>query len=83
MKISRAEQIAIQEVLAYGEAWGFGNLISHLQTAWAKRLMGLHGMSEAHAREAAGGPGYPFTMQDDIVERGEWDHSGKRYANVK
>lgn len=79
MKISRSEQLAIIEVLAYGEAHGFGNLISHLQTAWAKHLMTLYGMDEKTAREASGGAGYPFQMQDDLIVRGEWDETGARY----
>lgn len=78
MKISRGEQLAIQEVLAYGEAHGYGNLISHLQTAWAKNLVS-YGMGERAARLASGGPGYPFAMQDDLIERGEWDETGARY----
>lgn len=81
MKISRAEQIAIQEVLAYGEAHGYGNLITHLQTAWAARLM-RSGISEKAARAATArdGGGYPFKMQEDLIERGEWDETGQRYA---
>lgn len=73
MKISRAEQIAIIEVLAYGEAHGYGNLITHLQTAWAKQLMRA-GVSEKMARFSTGrdGSGYPFQMQDDLITRGEW-----------
>lgn len=82
MKIPRSEQIAIQEVLAYSEAHGYGNLISHLQTAWAQRLM-RDGLSEAAARRASGGPGYPFPMQADLIERGEWDETGARYARTR
>ncbi len=78
MKIPEAERLAIQEVLAYGEAWGYGNLISHLQTAWAARLM-RSGLPEKVAREASGGVGYPFAMQADLIERGEWDERGARY----
>jgi hypothetical protein len=81
MKISRQEQIAIIEVLAYGEAHGYGNLISHLQTAWAKHLIGAYGMDEKTARASTGrdGAGYPFRMQQDLIERGEWDETGARY----
>lgn len=83
MKISRGEQTAIIEVLAYGEAHGYGNLITHLQTAWAKHLMGAYSMDEAAARLATGrdGSGYPFQMQADLIERGEWDETGARYAH--
>lgn len=84
MKISDAERIAIHEVLAYGEAHGYGNLITHLQTAWARRLM-RDGMDEATARAATArdGSGYPFAMQDDLIERGEWDETGARYRARK
>lgn len=80
MKISKQEQTAIQQVLAWGDAFGYGNLIIHLQTAWAKKLM-RSGLSEKAARAATAleGAGYPFATQDDLVERGEWDETGARY----
>ena len=80
MKISASEQEAIRTVIALGELHGFGNLISHLQTAWAKRLM-RGGISEDGARAGSGGRGYPFKMQDDLIERGEWDETGARYRS--
>lgn len=81
MKISEAERFAIRDVLAHGEEFGFGNLITHLQTAWARRLM-RSGVSENVARlsTARDGGGMPFLMQDDLVERGEWDETGARYS---
>lgn len=79
MRISGAERDAIRAVLDYGASHGYGNLISHLQTAWAASLMRSHGMDEASARAAAGGPGYPFEMQRDLVASGEWDETGARY----
>ena len=81
MKISSAEHRAIIEVLKHGEAFGYGNLICHLQTAWAAMLMKQYGLSEEAAREATArdGSGYPFAMHDDLVKRGEWDETGKRY----
>ena len=79
MKISIAEQQAIRTVLALGEQFGYGNLIAHLNTAWARRLM-RSGVSEKVARLSTHGDGMPFKMQDDLVERGEWDESGKRYS---
>jgi hypothetical protein len=80
MKISEGERKAIQEVLAYAEAYGYGNLISHLQTAWAKVLVEKEGMDEKTARLVSGGSGYPFQMHADLVERGEWDETGARYG---
>ncbi len=79
MKVTAVEQNAIRTVLEAGKCFGYGNLISHLQTAWARDLMRQHNMNETGARRAAGGKGYPFGMQDDIVERGEWDQTGERY----
>lgn len=78
MKISEGERIAIQEVLAYGEVHGYGNLICHLATAWAAKLM-RDGLPEKVAREFAVGQTMPFKMQRDLVERGEWDETGKSY----
>lgn len=82
MKISAEEQTAIRAVIDYGDRFGFGNLISHLQTAWAAHLV-ADGMPEKAARRAAGGNGYPFLMQRDLVDRGEWDETGRRYRQVK
>jgi hypothetical protein len=78
MNISREEQRAIAAVLEHGERFGYGNLISHLQTAWAQRLM-QGGLSEraARAATASDGRGYPFAMQRDLVVNGEWDETGK------
>ena len=81
-RITKAEQRALQHVLAAGERFGYGNLIAHLQTAWARKLVKEGLADEAAARQHAGGSGYPFLMQDDIVERGEWDETGKRYEPV-
>jgi len=80
MKISRDEQTAIATVVRLGGRHGFGNLISHLQTAWAKSLVTQYQMPERAARKAAGGAGYPFQMHTDLMERGEWDETGKRYS---
>lgn len=79
MKISSDEQNALRAVLVFGDAYGYGNLIAHLQTAWARVLIEKYGMDEATARAAAGGNGYPFKMQDDLITRGEWDETGVRY----
>jgi hypothetical protein len=82
MKISSAEQEAIRDVLDYGEEWGYGNLIAHLQTAWAKMLMARYRMNEKAARAATASDGraYPFALQNDLIQRGEWDETWKRYA---
>ena len=83
MKISDAEQKAIIAVIDAGKKFGFGNLISHLQTTWARRLMSDADLSEKVARAATGGPGYPFEMQDDLITDGEWDETGEKYRAKK
>lgn len=80
MKLSEAEHAAIQATIAAGVSFGFGNLIAHLQTAWARTLMADHGMDEETARVASGGAGYSFAMAEDLAERGEWDETGVRYG---
>ena len=69
------------QVIRFGHMFGFGNLIAHLQTAWAKSLMRDISVSEATARAATArdGSGYPFAMQEDLIECGEWDETGARY----
>lgn len=79
MKISRQEQDAITKAIELGKSFGFGNIIAHLQTAWARSLMEKYGMEEQGARHVTGGSGYPFKMQDDLIEHGFWDESGKSY----
>lgn len=54
------EREAIKRVLIAGSQYGYGNMIAHLETEWARMLMQRYGMSEESARAAAGGIGYPF-----------------------
>lgn len=79
MKITPEEQAAIASVLDAGKRHGYGNMIAHLQTAWARVMMDRYGLDEEGARIATRGPGYPFQMQTDLVDRGEWDETGERY----
>jgi hypothetical protein len=79
MKISREEQADIKAVLDAGARHGYGNMIFHLQTAWAKTLMEKWNLPEDTARHASGGTGYAFQMQDDLVQQGEWDETGEKY----
>lgn len=81
MKISKQEQHAIRTVVELGARWGFGNLITHLRTAWMERLMTVEGLPKTAAQDAAGGPGYPLQMHKDLMERGEWDETGERYSS--
>jgi hypothetical protein len=82
MTISLAERQAILTVLRLGAEHGYGNLMQHMATAWAKSLMDQYGMDEATARKASFLSGYPFAMQADLVERGEWDETGERYRKA-
>lgn len=72
--IFHGERSAVRQVLAAGKKYGYGNMIAHLQTAWAKMLMDEYGMSEKAAREAtarSGDNGYSFEWQREFLEGGE------------
>jgi hypothetical protein len=77
MKISRLEQDAIRRAVEAGRDFGYGNMISHLQSAWVKHLIDGGMDPETAARHGAGG--YPVQMHLDLLERGEWDETGQRY----
>ena len=47
------EEEAIREVLAAGEQYGYGNLISRLKRAWAEKLVKEHGMTWEQAARGA------------------------------
>ena len=80
MRISDAEQQAIKTVVELGGKFGFGNLMAHLASAWAIRLMEQYDMPESTALNAVDGrSAYPLAMHKDLIERGEWDEAGKRY----
>ncbi len=83
MRISTDEQHAINETITFGERFGYGNLISHLETAWARKMMDEYDINEKSARAVSGGSGYPFAMQDDLRLRGQWDETGKSYQHPK
>jgi len=75
MRVSESERQALIKALEIGEEWGYGNVISHLRTAWAKKLA-AEGLPESGAH---GGTVMPFKMQEDVLRRGFWDHTGKSY----
>lgn len=75
MRISEDERQHIIRVVASGTAYGFGNMISHLQAAWAKSLRDQYGMPDTAKRD-----GYPIAMHDDLMLLGFWDESGKSYS---
>ena len=77
MRISKDEQQAIKTVVSLGEKFGYGNLICHLQTAWAAQLVKEYGFTEEVAMR--GESGYPIKMHEDLMNNGEWDETGKRY----
>lgn len=57
-----------------GESFGFGNMISHLQAAWAKSLRDKYNMPDDTKRD-----GYPIAMHEDLMLRGFWAETGKSY----
>ncbi len=80
-RISIDEQRLIRQTLNAAEAVGYGNLISHLKTAWAKKIMVERGMCEQAARIGADVDAMPFAMHTDLVEGGFWDETGERYRH--
>lgn len=79
MRISSDQRLAIGNVLYAADKYGYSSMIAILKTAWAKKLVS-QGFSEADAVMGADTSGYSFQMYDDIVERGEWDETGKKYS---
>lgn len=67
------EAEAVVQVIRAGEQFGFGNLISHLQTAWAMFLMQNYQIPERDARFMASGDekgGYPLSLHQEVMRRG-------------
>ena len=77
MRISESEQAAIKKVVAIGESFGYGNMISHLHAAWKKSLRDQYGFEERENDQ-----GYPIAMHEDLMLRGFWDETGKTYSNA-
>lgn len=72
MKISTSEQKAIKVVCEMGAKWGYGNMISHLQSAWALSLMHKHGMPLPLAIEATEGRSpYELEVHLRLLNNGE------------
>lgn len=80
MKVRPEERLAIIQLVQIGKQFGFGNVLGHLKTAWSKELMHQLGCNEKTANIQADGIAYPIRMHDDIVNHGEWDETGERYA---
>ena len=80
-RISVEEQQLIKQTVKAADKIGYGNLIAHLKTAWAKKLMDEHDMCEQSARMGADAAGMPFTMHTDCIEGGFWDETGERYRS--
>ena len=84
MRISPKEQQAIRTIVELGNQFGFGNLMAHLQSAWAKTLMDRDGFDETTAQEATNNrKGYPVKMHHDLMYDGYWDETGERYKGQK
>jgi hypothetical protein len=82
MKIRSGEQEAIRTVIDLAESYGYGNLMQHLASAWACRMID-EGCPKATAIDFVSGRGpHPsLAMHKDIVENGEWDETGMRYQD--
>ena len=70
MRISPEEQHAINETVLFGQRFGYGNLISHLQTAWARKMMDEHNIGEESAKRC---------VRVSICRR--WDEAGENYLS--
>jgi hypothetical protein len=77
IQISDEERIAIKQCIQLAKIHGYGNLISHLRTAWAEEYynQGLP-IEGAH-----GGGVMPFGMRHDIIREGCWDETGDKYRD--
>jgi len=82
MKIPEDEQTAVRAVVLAGSQYGYGNMISHLQSAWARELIEAYGMNPDSAKIVARGGGYPIRMHEDLMLRGEYDETGERYREA-
>ena len=79
VEISKKEIEAIKLVLDAGAEYGYGDMIRHLKTAWARHLIDKYGMDEKLARISSGGEGYPFKLQNDLLADGVWDNTKETY----
>lgn len=53
------ESKAIAAVLAYGEIYGYGNMIARLKRAWIDHLKAAYNFTEKHAELLADASAYP------------------------
>jgi len=85
MRVSSEEQAAINECISHSKRFGFGNVISHLFTAWRITLMEKGRFTTKEAVSGAWGNSrvsqidMPIKMHKDIIENGEWDETGGKY----
>ena len=63
------EQSAINSVLNLGGKYGYGNMIAHLKTAWAKKLM-AQGIPKEAALQATNVSAYPISENEPCVQGG-------------
>lgn len=84
MRVSDEERLYIKDAIAIADRIGYGNLLAHIASAWAAK--------ENEERKKRGLPeiedvvefsgdlrALPVLMHKDIIDRGEWDETGKRY----
>jgi hypothetical protein len=58
------EKEAIEQVLRYGQQYGYGNLIAHLKKEWAEMLVKKWGISEESAISATNVSPYPLEVDN-------------------
>jgi hypothetical protein len=80
IKVDEKELRAVRQAIFLGHVYGYGNIVSHLLSAWADVLtsQGVDpGIAVSHVsnREPL-----PIQMHLDIVNNGEWDETGAKYS---
>lgn len=63
--LSESEQHAIHEVCAYGATYGYGNMISWLNTAWAIYHVNKMGVTPEAAAKMVHGTPYPLPKRKE------------------
>lgn len=66
-RLSGSEVDAVKMVLEAGSQFGYGNMIAHLRTAWARMLMDRFDFSWDQAARAAVTNAYDPKIQDQLL----------------
>ena len=67
LRLGDDERSAALAVIACGKQYGYGNMIGHLRTAWARMLMEKFDFSWDEAVQAAFADAYDPVLQDRLL----------------